>query len=72
MLDKKLAWLSELAEFRVNINSVIGGGIKTPEDALTVGVRAVELGFSSSLGIIHDGLGRSNPQEESSAMSISR
>ena len=30
VLDKKLVWLSELAEFRVNINSVIGGGIKTP------------------------------------------
>src|SRR6185295_17662967 len=57
VLDKKLVWLSELAEFKVNINSVIGGGIKTPEDALVIGERAVELGFSSSLGIIHDGLG---------------
>jgi len=61
VLDKKLAWLSELAEFRVNINSVIGGGIKTPEDALTVGLRAVDLGFSSSLGIIHDALGTLKP-----------
>ena len=61
VLDKKLVWLSELADFKVNINSVIGGGIKTPEDALTVGQRAVELGFSSSLGIIHDGLGTLKP-----------
>ena len=61
VLDKKLQWLSELAEFRVNINSVIGGGIKTPEDALRIGRRAVELGFSSSLGIIHDGLGTLKP-----------
>lgn len=61
VLDKKLEWLSELAEFRVNINSVIGGGIKTPEDALTIGKRAVEMGFSSSLGIIHDGLGTLKP-----------
>jgi MoaA/NifB/PqqE/SkfB family radical SAM enzyme len=61
VLDKKLLWLSEFAEFRVNINSVIGGGIKTPEDALTIGKRAVELGFSSSLGIIHDGLGTLKP-----------
>ena len=61
VLDKKLVWLSELADFKVNINSVIGGGIKTPEDALTVGRRAVELGFSSSLGIIHDGLGTLKP-----------
>lgn len=61
LLDKKLQWLSEFAEFKVNINSVIGGGIKTPEDALVIGKRAVELGFSSSLGIIHDGLGTLKP-----------
>jgi MoaA/NifB/PqqE/SkfB family radical SAM enzyme len=61
LLDKKLQWLSQLAEFKVNINSVIGGGIKTPEDALIIGKRAVELGFSSSLGIIHDGLGTLKP-----------
>jgi MoaA/NifB/PqqE/SkfB family radical SAM enzyme len=61
LLDKKLQWLAELAEFKVNINSVVGGGIKTPEDALTVGRRARELGFSSSIGIIHDGLGTLKP-----------
>ena len=61
VLDKKLVWLSELAEFKVNINSVIGGGIKTPEDALAIGCRAVELGFSSSLGVIHDGMGTLKP-----------
>jgi MoaA/NifB/PqqE/SkfB family radical SAM enzyme len=61
VLDKKLVWLSELAEFRVNINSVIGGGIKTPEDAVVIGRRAVELGFSSSFGVIHDGLGTLKP-----------
>jgi MoaA/NifB/PqqE/SkfB family radical SAM enzyme len=61
VLDKKLVWLSEMARFRVNINSVIGGGIKTPEDALTIGERAVELGFSTSLGIIHDRLGTLKP-----------
>ncbi|HMG35758.1 MAG TPA: radical SAM protein [Blastocatellia bacterium] len=63
VLDKKLQWLAELAEFEVNINSVIGGGIKTPSDALTVGKRAIELGFSSSLGIIHDDLGTLKPLE---------
>jgi MoaA/NifB/PqqE/SkfB family radical SAM enzyme len=61
VLDKKLTWLAELADFKVNINSVIGGGIKTPEDALTIGRRAKELGFSSSLGIIHDGFGTLKP-----------
>jgi MoaA/NifB/PqqE/SkfB family radical SAM enzyme len=61
VLDKKLVWLSELAEFKVNINSVIGGGIKTPTDALSIGRRAIELGFSSTLGVIHDGRGKLKP-----------
>jgi len=63
VLDKKLVWLSELAEFKVNINSVIGGGIKTPEDALIIARRALELGLSCSLGVIHDGLGTLKPLE---------
>ncbi len=57
LLDQKLVWLSETAEFKVNVNSVIGGGIRTPEDALAIGRRAVELGLTSSLGIIHDSNG---------------
>jgi len=61
VLDKKLESLAELAEFSVNINSVIGGGIKNPEDALTITERAVKLGFASSLGIIHDGNGSMKP-----------
>lgn len=58
VLDRYLGYLSQYAEFHVSINSVIGGGIKNPEDALVVARRAVELGFSSSLGIIHDGDGQ--------------
>ncbi len=61
VLDKKLVWLSELAEFKVNVNSVIGGGISAPEDALVIGKRAVELGLTSSLGIIHDDRGSLRP-----------
>ncbi len=61
VLDQKLVWLAELADFRVNVNSVLGGGIQDPEDALAIGLRAVELGFSSSLGIIHDGQGILKP-----------
>ena len=33
MLDQKLRWLAEFAEFDVNVNSVVGGGIRNPEDA---------------------------------------
>src|SRR5580700_7736318 len=61
VLDKKLQWLSEYAEFHVNINSVVGGGIPNPQDALTIGKRAIELGFSSTVGIIHDGSGQLQP-----------
>jgi MoaA/NifB/PqqE/SkfB family radical SAM enzyme len=61
VLDKKLQMLSEHAEFHVNINSVVGGGIRNPDDALVVGRRAVELGFSATVGIIHDGDGQLRP-----------
>src|SRR5579859_1583953 len=61
VLDKKLQMLAEHADFHVNINSVLGGGIHTPEDALTVGKRAMELGFTSTVGIIHDGDGQLRP-----------
>jgi len=61
VLDKKLQILAEHADFHVNINSVLGGGIRKPEDALIVGKRAMELGFTSTVGIIHDGDGQLRP-----------
>jgi MoaA/NifB/PqqE/SkfB family radical SAM enzyme len=64
LLEPKLKWLAELAEFSVNINSVVGGGIKNPEDALAVARRARELGFTSSIGILHDGQGQLRPFDE--------
>lgn len=64
VLDKKLRYLSEFADFHVNINSVIGGGIKNPNDALTVAQRAVELGFSTTVGVIHDNDGILKPLSE--------
>src|SRR5881398_1076582 len=61
VLDKKLQLLAEHADFHVNINSVVGGGVRNPQDALIIGKRAVELGFSSTVGIIHDGEGQLQP-----------
>ena len=61
LLDKKLQWLAEYAHFDININSVVGGGIKNPDDARTINQRAAELGFSTSIGIIHDGSGLLKP-----------
>ena len=60
VLDAKLKMLAEHAEFHVNINSVVGGGTP-PEDAYKVSTRALELGFSSTIGIIHDGSGQLKP-----------
>jgi hypothetical protein len=54
VLDRKLEWLAEHAEFGVTINSVLGAGIRNPEDAYTIGSRARGLGFHSTLGILHD------------------
>src|SRR6266403_1315711 len=64
VLDKKLQLLAEHADFHVNINSVVGGGVKHPQDALTIGRRALQLGFSSTIGIIHDGSGQLQPLDD--------
>jgi MoaA/NifB/PqqE/SkfB family radical SAM enzyme len=61
VLDKKLQLLAEHADFHVNINSVVGSGTRNPHDALVVGGRAVQLGFTSTIGIIHDGEGQLRP-----------
>jgi MoaA/NifB/PqqE/SkfB family radical SAM enzyme len=64
VLDKKLQMLADHAHFGVNVNSVIGGGIKNPEDAVIVSNRAMELGLTTTLGIIHDGKGQLKPLSE--------
>jgi len=60
-LDGRLEMLSQWAVFQVNINSVLGSGVKDPEDALKIAQRAVELGFTSTVGIIHDNNGQLKP-----------
>jgi MoaA/NifB/PqqE/SkfB family radical SAM enzyme len=67
VLDKKLEMLSQYAEFHVNINSVVGGGFKNPNDAAVIGKRALGLGFESTIGIIHDGSGQLKPLLEDEA-----
>ena len=64
VLDRKLQLLAEHADFHVNINSVVGGGVHNPQDALVIGKRALELGFSSTVGIIHDSGGQLQPLAE--------
>jgi MoaA/NifB/PqqE/SkfB family radical SAM enzyme len=61
VLDRKLQILADCAEFHVNINSVVGGGVCNPRDAVQIGQRALELGFTSTIGIIHGGGGQLQP-----------
>jgi len=58
VLDRKLDWLAKYAEFDVTINSVLGSGIREPEDAYSIAARARALGFNSTVGILHDGGGQ--------------
>jgi MoaA/NifB/PqqE/SkfB family radical SAM enzyme len=60
-LDQKLELLAKYAYFQVNINSVLGSGVKDPEDALRIAHRAVDLGLTSTVGIIHDHDGQLKP-----------
>jgi MoaA/NifB/PqqE/SkfB family radical SAM enzyme len=61
VLDRKLEWLAQFAEFGVTINSVLGAGVRNAADAITVGDRARELGFTSTVGILHDQSGQLQP-----------
>ncbi len=60
-LDRKLVHLAEHARFHVNINSVLGAGMKHPEDPLRITERARSLGFSTSIGVLHDAAGQLSP-----------
>jgi MoaA/NifB/PqqE/SkfB family radical SAM enzyme len=53
-IEKKLRLLAEYAQFDVNVNSVVGSSIRTPEDALVISRCALDLGLSSTVGLIHN------------------
>jgi len=61
VLDAKLQLLAKHAAFSVNINSVLGGDLDNPEDALTIARRAIELGHTATVGLIHNEHGRLLP-----------
>jgi MoaA/NifB/PqqE/SkfB family radical SAM enzyme len=61
VLDRKLEWLAKYADFSVTINSVLGSDIEKPQDAYQITTRARGLGFSSTVGILHDGAGQLRP-----------
>jgi len=63
VLDQKLQWLAEHAEFDVSINSVLGTEV-SGEDAILVSERVAQLGLKSTVGIIHDSSGHVKPFDE--------
>jgi MoaA/NifB/PqqE/SkfB family radical SAM enzyme len=72
VLDQKLVSLAETAEFDVTVNAVVGSGIGDPDDAVTVAGRARALGFSTTVGIIHDGTGRLVPLDDRQRQALER
>jgi MoaA/NifB/PqqE/SkfB family radical SAM enzyme len=64
VLDRKLQWLARHAEFAVTINSVLGGELSNPKDAYRIAERARELGFNSTVGVLHDGSGQLRPVDD--------
>jgi len=61
VLQKKLRLLAEYALFDVNVNSVVGSSISTPEDAVVITQSALDLGLSTTMGLIHNGSGMLQP-----------
>ena len=66
VLDQKLRWLAEHAEFQVHIHSVVGAGTSKPQGALTIARHAKALGLGSSAGIVHDPTGRMQTLDQES------
>ncbi len=64
VLDRKLQWLEQYADFDVTINSVLGSEVRQPEDAFAIASRARQLRFNSTVGILHDGSGQLHPLSE--------
>jgi MoaA/NifB/PqqE/SkfB family radical SAM enzyme len=60
-LAGKLELLSRHAAFHVNINSVLGISEERTQDALEVAQSAKELGFSHTVGVLHDAEGTLAP-----------
>ena len=60
-LAGKLALLAKHAQFHVNINSVLGISEERTQDALEVAESAKAMGFSHTVGVLHDAEGTLAP-----------
>ena len=60
-VERKLELLARHAEFRININSVLGISDERTRDVVAVAETAARYGFSHSVGVLHDGGGAVKP-----------
>src|SRR6266850_1450527 len=58
-LETMIERVDKLGALRTTLITISGG--EHPQDALTIAYRAIELGFTSTVGIIHDGTGQLKP-----------
>lgn len=63
LLEPKLKLLADFAQFKININSVLGISLNQTLDALVIVKHAKDYGFSSTLGLLHDEHGIHKPLE---------
>jgi MoaA/NifB/PqqE/SkfB family radical SAM enzyme len=63
LLEPRLKLLADFAQFKVNINSVLGISLDQTLDALVIVKHAKDYGFSSTLGLLHDEHGIHKPLE---------
>lgn len=61
LLERRLAALAARATFQVTINSVVGAGACGSDDPYRIAVRARALGFTSTVGVVHDRAGQMRP-----------
>jgi MoaA/NifB/PqqE/SkfB family radical SAM enzyme len=61
LLERHLAALAARARFQVTINSVVGSGEGGVDDPYRIAVRARAIGFTSTVGVIHDHAGQMRP-----------
>lgn len=60
-VEGKLELLSKHAEFKVNVNSVLGVTGERTQDVVTVAETAAKFGLQHSVGVLHDGSGTLKP-----------
>ncbi|WP_428390887.1 radical SAM protein [Lichenicoccus sp.] len=60
-VERKLALLSDHAQFKVNVNSVLGVSGERTQDVVTVAETAAKYGLQHSVGVLHDHSGMLKP-----------